>query len=98
MEAQIASLADRIVYNCHDLEDAIGAEFLTSDDLAGLARIAESLSNVFAVVGRVGAAGTGPSYLTVPVTLPAKALPAREAASRAAGMMAMLLLDMNDSF
>ncbi|MEK6798636.1 MAG: dGTP triphosphohydrolase [Planctomycetota bacterium] len=28
VEAQVASLADRIAYNCHDLEDAIGAGFL----------------------------------------------------------------------
>ncbi|UCC31999.1 MAG: dNTP triphosphohydrolase, partial [Phycisphaerales bacterium] len=28
VEAQIASIADRIAYNCHDLEDAIGAEFV----------------------------------------------------------------------
>ena len=29
VEAQIASLADRIAYNIHDLEDAIGAEYVT---------------------------------------------------------------------
>ncbi len=34
VEAQIASLADRIAYNCHDLEDAIGAELITADDLS----------------------------------------------------------------
>jgi dGTPase len=28
IEAQISSLADRVAYNCHDLEDAIGAGFL----------------------------------------------------------------------
>ena len=32
--AQIASLADRIAYNCHDLEDAIGAEFVTPENLS----------------------------------------------------------------
>ncbi len=36
VEAQIASLADRIAYDCHDLEDAIGARFITLDDLARL--------------------------------------------------------------
>ena len=36
VEAQIASLADRIAYNCHDLEDAIGAELITLDDLAAV--------------------------------------------------------------
>ena len=33
VEAQIASLADRIAYNCHDLEDAIGAGFIGTDEL-----------------------------------------------------------------
>lgn len=36
VEAEIVSLADRIAYNLHDLEDAIGAELLTLDDLATL--------------------------------------------------------------
>lgn len=33
VEGQIASIADRIAYNCHDLEDAIGAGFVELDDL-----------------------------------------------------------------
>jgi len=33
VEAQIASVADRIAYDCHDLEDAMGAEFVGLDDL-----------------------------------------------------------------
>jgi len=33
VEAQIASLADRLAFNLHDLEDAIGAELLTLLDL-----------------------------------------------------------------
>ncbi len=33
VEAQIASMADRIAYNCHDLEDAVGAGFIGLDDL-----------------------------------------------------------------
>jgi len=37
VEAQIASLADRVAYNCHDLEDAIGAGFVGFADLAGIA-------------------------------------------------------------
>lgn len=37
VEAQVASLADRIAYNLHDLEDAIGAEWVRRTDLAGLA-------------------------------------------------------------
>jgi len=36
VESQIASLADRIAYDCHDLEDAIGAGFLQSPDLGEL--------------------------------------------------------------
>ena len=36
VEAQIVSIADRIAYNCHDLEDAIGAEFAVLDELAAL--------------------------------------------------------------
>lgn len=34
VEAQIASLTDRIAYDCHDLEDAIGAGFVTTEILA----------------------------------------------------------------
>jgi len=37
VEAQIASVADRVAYDCHDLEDAIGAELVTSDELAEVA-------------------------------------------------------------
>ncbi len=36
LEGQIASLADRIAYNCHDLEDALRADILTENQLAGL--------------------------------------------------------------
>ncbi len=34
VEAQIASVADRIAYDCHDLEDAIGAGFVGREQLA----------------------------------------------------------------
>jgi dGTPase len=37
VEAQIASMADRIAYNCHDLEDAIGAGLVGLDKLKGVA-------------------------------------------------------------
>ena len=37
VEAQIASVADRIAYNCHDLEDAIGAGFVGLDELKSVA-------------------------------------------------------------
>ena len=33
VESQIASLADRVAYDCHDLEDAIGAGFVSLSDL-----------------------------------------------------------------
>ncbi len=36
VEARIASLADRIAYSCHDLEDAIGAGLIDEVALAGL--------------------------------------------------------------
>lgn len=48
VESQIASLADRIAYNCHDLEDAMGAGFVTREDLSDVAlwRDAASAGNV----------------------------------------------------
>lgn len=42
-EAQIANLADRIAYNCHDLEDAIGAELADFSTLADLPLWGEAL-------------------------------------------------------
>lgn len=36
VEGQIASLADRIAYDCHDLEDAVGAELVDEKDLGGV--------------------------------------------------------------
>ncbi len=36
VEAQISSLADRIAYNSHDLEDAIGAKFVSPHELSTL--------------------------------------------------------------
>ena len=36
VEAQVASVADRIAYDCHDLEDAIGAELVDAESLTGL--------------------------------------------------------------
>jgi len=37
VEGQIASLADRLAYDCHDLEDALGAGLIAEPDLAGVA-------------------------------------------------------------
>lgn len=34
VEAQIVSLADRIAFNCHDIEDAIGAKIVTAEMLS----------------------------------------------------------------
>ncbi len=42
LEAQIASVADRIACDCHDLEDAIGAGFVHEEELEGLALWAEA--------------------------------------------------------
>lgn len=35
-ESEVASLADRIAYDCHDLEDAIGAELVNRDDVESI--------------------------------------------------------------
>jgi len=58
VEAQIASIADRIAYNCHDLEDAIGAEIISLEDLHDVflwrnaydrAARGEAVNSIFAV-------------------------------------------------
>lgn len=36
IEGQIANLADRIAYDCHDLEDALGAELVREQQLASI--------------------------------------------------------------
>ncbi len=36
IEGQIASLADRLAYDCHDLEDALGAGLIDEKELAGV--------------------------------------------------------------
>jgi dGTPase len=36
IEGQIANLADRLAYDCHDLEDAVGAGLISESDLAGV--------------------------------------------------------------
>ncbi len=46
IEGQIASLADRLAYDCHDLEDALGAELIGEPDLAPLALWAEAAGPV----------------------------------------------------
>ncbi len=45
VESQIVSLADRIAYNCHDLEDAIGAELTTLPELAELVLVRGALDD-----------------------------------------------------
>jgi dGTPase len=44
LEAQIANLGDRIAYNCHDLEDAIGASLIAAADLDHLALWQQALA------------------------------------------------------
>jgi dGTPase len=46
MEAQVACLADRLAYDCHDLEDAIGAGLIDESDLAGLTLWADAADPV----------------------------------------------------
>ena len=57
VETQIVSLADRIAFNCHDLEDAIGAGFVNAESLSDVRiwrtaydeSVADTSSNLFAV-------------------------------------------------
>ncbi|MCH8149316.1 MAG: dNTP triphosphohydrolase [Planctomycetes bacterium] len=57
VESQIVSLADRIAYNCHDLEDAIGAGFVNAKLLSDVRiwrnaydkAVTDETSNLFAV-------------------------------------------------
>jgi dGTPase len=42
LEAQVANVADRIAYNCHDLEDGQRARLLALEDLKSLALFAEA--------------------------------------------------------
>jgi len=57
VEAQIVSLADRIAFNCHDVEDAIGAGIVTAEMLSDMRiwrmaydkSVADETSNLFAV-------------------------------------------------
>jgi dGTPase len=46
VEAQVASIADRIACACHDLEDAIGADFLSAEDLNVLTLWDEALTSL----------------------------------------------------
>jgi len=46
VEAQVASIADRIAYNHHDLEDAIGAGFIGLDDLKVIALWREAMNAI----------------------------------------------------
>lgn len=46
IEGQIANLADRIAYDCHDLEDAMGAGIISEEDLQQVALWRESAGEV----------------------------------------------------
>ncbi|MBI4719284.1 MAG: dNTP triphosphohydrolase [Planctomycetes bacterium] len=48
IEAQIASLADRIAYDCHDLEDALGAGLIDAAALTGVALWGEAYEPIAA--------------------------------------------------
>jgi dGTPase len=51
IEAQIASVADRIAYDCHDLEDAIGAKFVDGRELEGVPLWRETSEPTFGQYG-----------------------------------------------
>jgi dGTPase len=46
LEAQVVSVADRIACACHDLEDALGADFLSMEDLNVLSLWDEALASL----------------------------------------------------
>ncbi len=52
-EAQVASLADDIAYNNHDLDDGLRAELFTLDEAAELALVAPVLAEVRARYGEI---------------------------------------------
>jgi len=52
VEAQVASIADRIAYNCHDLEDAIGADLIGIDELSHVPLWESAYQRVTAAYGR----------------------------------------------
>ena len=57
LEGQIANLADRVAYDCHDLEDAIGAGLVEETDLAEVDLWAEAAGPVRVGVSRPAAGG-----------------------------------------
>jgi dGTPase len=46
LEGQIANVADRIAYNCHDLEDGIRAGLINEEQLAGLEIFAQAQKKI----------------------------------------------------
>jgi len=46
LEGQVANIADRIAYNCHDLEDAMRAGLIDSEQLKGIEIFAEVESRI----------------------------------------------------
>jgi len=46
LEGQIADIADRIAYNCHDLEDGLRAELISEDELMALSIFASAASRI----------------------------------------------------
>ena len=46
LEGQIADVADRIAYNCHDLEDGMRADLISSEQLKGVQIFAEAQQRI----------------------------------------------------
>ena len=46
LEGQIADIADRIAYNCHDLEDGLRAGLISEEELKGLSLFSEAQSRI----------------------------------------------------
>jgi len=46
LEGQVANVADRIAYNCHDLEDGLRARILSAEQLRGISLFEEAQSRI----------------------------------------------------
>jgi len=48
LEGQVAEVADRIAYNCHDLEDALRSKLITEDSAANLTLVSQARKKITA--------------------------------------------------